>query len=482
MFGGIQMSVAGMHGESLTIVDRLIASLRSQDPQTGSKPSVGGRVSGPPIGVAFIGVGARGSHLLRTHGFWPDSELIKIGATKAPFDMIPNTDVRAICDVYKGHLVRAGATVEKYTKRLPRLTADWRDVIADKSIDAVYIATADVWHGPIAIAAVEAGKHVYVEKCMTQTVEEAKRLRDAARKSKSLVVQVGHQNRHNSYQQILAKLVKDGVLGKVSVIQTALGRNTPEGAYALPILARIEADPEAIAWDSYIPKGVEVPRRSDRLFNWRKYWSFSTGISGDLLSHEVDAANMVLDLDIPDQVTASGGIYAHKDGRETPDVYSVIHDYRDRELSLTYNATLSNSFERKSLFLGSDATAVLGFDLNVYPDFGSTRYAAELASRKLNPDNPFIQFQGPAHDPRLKTSPTLAWADNKGLTFTVVNGKRYDVTRKAIEEFHENIQKNGKPLCGVDEGFKVAVACHMGTASYREKRPVRWDRESEKIV
>ena len=467
-----------------------IHDVLSQDSQ--SKPAAP-RSGNDAIGVGIIGLGGRGSHLLRSHGFWPEEEMKKVGLTTPPQEPLPNVKIRVLCDVYRRRALSAIETMTKYGKPA-RGTREWRSVIDDPEVDAVFIATPDVWHGPIALAAIMAGKHVYVEKCMTNNIAEAKALRSLVRSSKC-VLQVGHQNRHSSYHQIARRLVKTGVLGDVSVVQTALGRNSPDGAYAgmiPPDLAGSFAAggirnvlPNIVDWDQFYPAGFPRPTgdpNPDWLVNWRKYWAFGTGIAGDLLSHETDIINMIFDLGVPDSVTASGGIYCWKDGREIPDTYSVVHEYKDKGITFTYNATLANSYERHLTILGKDATCVVGFDLSAYPDFGSKRYASQIASKTMSPQKAFVHFEGPVRDPMLKTSPTLAWADGKGLTFTDLNGKRADVTRIAIEEFYDNIRFGKKPKCSVDDGFEAAVACHMGTLAFRENRVVKWDRVKEEVI
>lgn len=440
---------------------------------------VASRVSkGDAIRVAVVGLGNRGSHILRSHGYWPREELEKSGYGTAPQPPIRDAAVTMVCDVYEPRVAFTLDVLGKYGVRASG-TTDWHEVIESSSVDAVIVATADLWHTPIAVGALQAGKDVYVEKCMSQSIDEAKALRTAVRRSKQ-VLQVGHQNRHNTYQKIAARLVKDGVLGHVGVLQASLGRNNPAGAYAAPLPSGVrESD---VRWDRYLPPERSKEKDLDKLFNWRRYWGFSTGIAGDLLSHDVDMANRVLELTIPDAVVASGGIYGWKDGRETPDTYSVVHEYTGASVQFLYNATLANSFERKTVLLGSDATLVMGFELHVYPDHGSSRYADELKSGKMNPYHPFISFEGPAASTKLVTSPTAAWADGKGLTFTDVEGQRKDVTRLALEEFYENVRTRRKPVCGVDEGFAVSVACDLGTRSYREGRRVRWDPVKEDAV
>jgi len=435
------------------------------------------------IGIAFIGVGSRGSHLMRSHGFWPDSELKAAGYASPPQERIPGVAVRAVCDVYQRRLDEAVAACAKYGEH-PAAHRDFRRVLDDKTVNAVLIATADVWHAPIAIAALQAGKDVYIEKCMTHSFGETKRLREVARAS-DRIVQVGHQNRHSTYHNLARSLVHDGVLGPVTVMQTAVARNTPSGAYLVDVPA--DATPERISWDLFVPPAPDgsrenVPFEPAQLFTWRRFWRYSTGIAGDLMSHEIDAADQILGLGIPDFVTASGGVYTWRDGRETPDVYSVIHEHRSKGVTFTYNATLASSFERKTTILGRDATLVLGLELAVYPDVASQKYSASLGSGKMSPGQPFIHFEGPTRDPKLTTSPTLAWAEGKGLTFTEFGGKKYDVTRLHLEEFHRCMRERKAPVCGVEEGYRVAVACHMGTRSYREGRPMRWDSAKEEIV
>jgi len=469
----VLLSGGGLVGASLG--SRLAAQGSAQDAAASSS------ASGSPdgrLGLGFIGLGNRGLYVLRAHGYWSDAELKRTNRDEPPQKPLPGVSVRALCDVYQGALDAARSAVEPYGER-PALHRDWRRVLDDPTVDAVYIATADVWHGPIALAAIDAGKDVYVEKCMTQTIEQAKALRDKVRGS-GRILQVGHQNRHSTYHEYAQKLVKDGVIGQVSVIQMTLGRNTPEGAYVNPVPA--DASPDTISWDLYLPSGVELPFDPEKLFSWRKYFAFSTGIAGDLLSHDVDAADQILGLGVPERVSASGGIYAWKDGRDTPDVYSTVHEYPAHGLSLTYNATLANNFDRKTTLCGSDATLILGLDLEVFGDPKSARYEQQFRKKTMQKDVPFIRFAGPVRSPELVTSPTLSWAEGKGLTFTTVGDKVVDTTRLAVEEFAENVRQRRRPLCGVEEGFDVAVACHMGTKAYLEGRTVRWDAEKEQAV
>ncbi|MFN0208039.1 MAG: Gfo/Idh/MocA family protein [Planctomycetota bacterium] len=466
-------AVAGSSAASFVDLDQV---LLDQDPAPASAPQAGPNTT---IGVALIGVGSRGSHLRRSHGYWSVQELARETFKAAPPARIAGVEIRTVADCYKARAEEAQAAIQSLGGNA-RIETDWRRVMDDKNIDAVVIATADVWHTPIALAAAQAGKDVYVEKCMSNNVKEAKELKSYIKANPARILQVGHQNRHSNYHKIARELIKTGTLGKISSVQATLGRNTSDGAYANKVSSELRE--RIVGWELFLPPGCKEEFSVDKFLNWRKYWAFSTGMAGDLLSHEIDAVNMLLGVEIPDSVVASGGNYIYKDGRETPDVYSVIHEYKDRELTLTYNGTFGSAYDRKLTICGTDAAMVLGLELAVYPDSGSTRYRKELDAGKMNPASPFIHFAGPTRDPKLKTSPTLAWAEGKGLTFTDIGGKRLDVTRLHLEEFYKNVRERTAPTCGIDDGYKVAIACCMGTLSFRENRRVRYDREKDEVL
>jgi len=430
------------------------------------------------VRVGVVGVGSRGSHLMRSFGYWPAEMMRKAGYSAPPQKRIPGVEIVAVSDVYLPRTVEARATVRQYGGDC-RAYLDWRELVSAENVDAVVIATADLWHSPVAIAAVEAGKAVYVEKCMSQSIEEAKRLRDAVR-ARETVLQVGHQNRHSNYHKIARKLIEDGVLGEIHLVCMSMARGSTDGSYRSATPADFKED--LVNWECYQPPSKASERDPQKLFSWRCYWDYSTGISGDLLSHEVDALRMLTGVGVPASVCASGGRYVWHDGRETPDLYSVTHEYPEKNLSMVYSATLGSSYDRKTIVMGRDATLVLGLELSVFPDVHSTRYSEQLSVGKFSPNKAFIHFEGPTRDPKLVTSPTLAWAEGKGLTFTEVGGQKFDVTRLAIEEFIANIRENRKPICDVQEGFAVSATCVLGTESYRAGTTKRWDAVREVIV
>lgn len=227
------------------------------------------------IGLGIIGVGGRGSHLLR----WA-METGKGEKTPA--------QVLAVSDVYAKRLKTAKerAGCDGYM--------DYREIINRKDIDAVIIATPDHWHAPMAIEAMNAGKDVYLEKPMTHTVAEAKRVHEAVQKTKR-VLQVGSQTTSSDQWWKARKAIADGMIGKLIMSQGSYHRNSKEGEWNWPI--EQAAGPEAkgddfIDWKMWLGSAPSIPFNADRFFRFRKYWDYSGGIATDLFYHVMAPLNI----------------------------------------------------------------------------------------------------------------------------------------------------------------------------------------------
>ncbi|CAN0599684.1 unnamed protein product, partial [Laminaria digitata] len=169
------------------------------------------------------------------------------------------------------------------------------------------------------------------------------------------------------------------------LIQVNTNRNDDNGAWQYNIHEK--ASPQTIDWDQFIGNAEMVPFNKEHFFRWRKWWAYGSGLSGDLMTHDYDRINCVLQMGIPKSVVASGGIYTHRDGRNVPDVMQVNMDFPDfstgssqqegkeKGMTLVYSATLGNQFDRTSLLMGHDASMELGNRLTIYADARSTRYA-----------------------------------------------------------------------------------------------------------
>ncbi len=465
-------------------------------------PSLVGSMNGDTIRLGIIGAGGRGRHLMRAAGYAEPSwlEMAKDRLKDNPSDTVlqsfleqENLNVRftAVCDVFDVHAdyaMSAAATEGNKPKKYSR----YQDLLADKNVDAVIIATPDHLHAPMAMDAINAGKHVYLEKCMTHKINETFQLKETALSRPDVVFQVGHQHRQTQSFLTAMDIIEKNVIGHVSLIEASTNRNDDIGAWQYDI--HQDANPQTVDWEQFLGPAPSIPFNAEHLFRWRKWWAYGTGLSGDLLTHDYDRINCILKMGIPSSVMASGGIYTHRDGRDVPDVINVCMEFPDfstgstqapgkeKGMTFLYTATLGNSYWRPTKLMGHDGTLELGSQLTVNADAFSTRYKDMLDAGTIDTGTPIY-----AYDPNRKgvdgvTSATAKYFEQKGLLYTYRDGKRVDSTHLHVREWISAIRNGTKVSCGIQEGFEEAISAHMASLSYKTGRKVFWDKTQEKII
>ena len=451
------------------------------------------------IRLGIIGFGGRGEDLAKAAGFvchdWvtrkkqeeQENKLDKELETFMSQEYL-HVVLNGICDVYEARAKR-GLAASKFNKASGQLLWDlpearryrtYQELLASPDIDAVIIATPDHWHARMAIDAVNARKHVYCEKCMTRTAEEAVSVFEAVKRS-GVVFQLGHQNRQLESHHKAKFIVRKNILGKITLVETTTNRNSPDGAWVYEIPE--DASPKNIDWEQFQgPSPDKVPFSKERIFRWRCWYDYGTGLAGDLLSHEYDAINQILELGIPKTAVASGGIYFFKDGRDVPDVFQAVFEYPERELTLVYSATLASNRSRGRIFMGHDASMEVSENLTVMADYESTRYKDKIEKEIINTSLPLFTYQPGAKGIDTVTSATEKYFAPRDLRYSSKSGWRYDPTYLHLKEWLDCIRDGGEPSCNVDRGLEEAITCHMATQSYLRKRKVEWDSEKQKIV
>ncbi|UCD38329.1 MAG: Gfo/Idh/MocA family oxidoreductase, partial [Fidelibacterota bacterium] len=336
--------------------------------------------------------------------------------------------------------------------------------------------------------AVNEGKHVYCEKCMTRTEAEVYQVESAvkaAEKGKGVVFQVGHQTTQNETYHQAKEICDKDLLGKITIVETSSNRNTPEGAWVRHLDDNGNLRPgstKIIDWDEWLGTTPKVPFSVDRFYNWSKYWDYATGLSGQLFSHEYDAVNQLLGLGIPSSCVASGGIYYYKDGREIPDVFHATFEFPDRELTLFYSASLASSRPRRRVFMGHDAWMELGDFLNVFADRNSTRYRSKIRDGIVAPSRPMVSYQPGSRGIDAITSASEQYYAARGLIYTYRDGQQVNVTHLHLQEWLDAIRNDTRLSAPIQSGVEVSLACHMATKAYRENRKVRWDPVRRRII
>tara|TARA_Y100000590_G_scaffold190409_2_gene216700 strand:- start:13087 stop:14703 length:1617 start_codon:yes stop_codon:yes gene_type:complete len=465
-------------------------------------------LSGDHLRIGIIGYGGRGQHLVRGAGFatpeWTarasknaqNNKLDKGFETFMQQNDL-NVSLTGVCDLFDVRAemglaasqndIRPGGKPMEGAKKYRHHS----ELLADENIDAVIIGTPDHWHSRIAIDAARAGKHVYCEKGLTRTFDEAIDLYDAVKET-GISFQLGHQNRQVEANEKARQIVQQGLLGPINLVEVTTNRNSPWGAWVWDI--HPAANEKNLDWDTFqepSPKKIKFGDEAlARFFRWRCWFDYGTGLSGDLFSHDFDAMNQILDLGIPKYVSASGGIYFFKDGRDVPDVFHATLEYPEKNLTLLYSATLSSNQSRGNLIMGHDATMQLGGESNrgsvagfiVTADAESTRYRDKLQEGIINPQYPIYSYTPGSKQIDGITSATTRYFANKGLVYTYREGKRVDPTHLHVKDWLDSIRNGTQPSCNIEVALHEAVACHMSTESYLKGRRIKWDANRRKLI
>jgi len=242
----------------------------------------------------------------------------------------PGFEIVALCDVYQPALERAQAQAKKLGFSDVKAVKDFREIIADQSIDAVCISAPDHWHAYMTIAACKAGKDVYVEKPSFVYVEEGLKMVEAARKY-NRVVQAGTMQRSGGYFKKAREIVKSGELGDITFCRTFQAGSAKKEGYGNPP----NSDPPAdLDWDLWLGPAPKRPFNAnrwgvgqDRWSTFRYFWDYAGGAMTDWGVHLLDVVQFAFDEAMPTSISAQGGKFYVADNLETPDTMLAAYHY-----------------------------------------------------------------------------------------------------------------------------------------------------------
>ncbi len=361
------------------------------------------------LGIALIGTGSRGLAHLR--------DLEKLA---------DRVSITAICDVYRPNGQHAAQLAAKTWGAVPYQTADYREVLARKDVDAVIISTPDFSHSRILQHAVEAGKDVYCEKPMGTVFAEAKAAYLAVKKS-TRVVQIGTQRRSDGGHLAAARLVRSGILGPITRVDIAVNFQHPRWRRDYS-----DVQPADVAWDQFL---MHLPRRpfdARRLREWQLFSDYTNGIAGLWMSHLSDVVHWFMEELYPTGAVANGGVFLWKDGRETPDVFHALLDY-SKGFLFSFAMSLTNAAGSRNLWHGTRGT--LDLDALTVSGAGSSMPDRITESTRIQPE------KATSH----------------------------------MEDFLECVRTRGRPRADIQAGFSHAVAGVMASEALRTGRHTRFD-------
>ena len=404
------------------------------------------------IRVGFIGVGNRGSQLLNM--FMKNSDC----------------EVAALCDVYEPYTSRDRSKVDpRYLETRngqvpqmgekfpvpPKIYNDYRKLLDDKDIDAVCIATPDHWHALITIQAIQAGKDVYVEKPLTATIYEGRKMVETQASSKQ-VVAVGLNRRGSVVYQKLAKEIPAGKIGKVSVASASRISNMyPNGIGKL----NPEAPPKDLNWDMWLgPRKVRPYQYNIAPYMFR-WWSDFSSQMGNWGVHYMDAIRWMLGETAPSAISANGGKFVLDHDADIPDTMQVCFEFA------------SGVIINFSIFEASGGSVFPYGELELRGTKGNL-YANEKGYQIVPSKKGQFQDWNSLIEEEEFSNP------NRNL----VDSSSTDSTSGLIRNFLDCIKSRKEPLCPLEEGHRSTSFAHLANIALATKERLQWDAEREKFT
>ncbi len=387
--------------------------------------------------IGLIGPGGRGTAHIKN--------LTKLAQDQQPIEL------SAVCDVYSEHRERASKHIRDNLGNTPALYADFREMIAKEKLDAVAIATPDHWHAKQAIAAMEAGLDVYCEKPMTKTVEEAIDVMRVWKKT-GRVMQVGVQSTSLPVWNEVNKMLRSGKLGKVLMYQTEFFRNSAVGQWRYYKLTPAMT-PKNIDWKTWlgVEEGLSETIPFDRAIyaQWRRFWPFGSGMFTDLFVHRTTSMLKATGLRFPGRVVGAGGIFLEYDGRDVPDVATVVADFNEGVQGLVTATMACQETPITQLIRGHTGSFVFG-------------NGEQFEQYEYIPERPQVTGNS-----KLK---------KETITTGKVENTTYDHFKNWIEAMlAKDPQKCNNPA---DLGAAAIATVVLGSRSYREGKVFHLDSES----
>ena len=379
------------------------------------------------INAAIIGLNGRGSSMAGTFAKQTNLEIISVC----------DVDSRTIPKVIK-IITEAGQSTP------PKGESDCRKLLQDKQLDAIYIATPDHWHAPLAIMGCQAGKHVYVEKPISHNPHEGELVVAASRKY-NRIVQMGAQRRSAPLMKQCIDELHNGIIGRLYFAKAWYTNNRK------PTFLKPAAVPDWLNYDLWQGPAPRTPYKDGLIhYNWHWFWNWGTGEALNNGTHEVDVARWGLKVDFPIRVSSTGGRYQYKDDWQTPDTQIVTMEFPGK-VSLMWESRSSNGrkiegADRGVIFYGENGSVDTdGEDYIVYDSAGKMVKEVKAIAQEKEIDG------------RNTASPSLSMDSGH------------------VADFLDAIRTNRKPNCDAESGHKSVIGMQLGNISWRLGRDLHLD-------
>ena len=357
---------------------------------------------------------------------------------------MPEVNCIALADIDQRVLDERSANVKELRGNAPKQYKDYRKLLENKDIDAVIIATPDHWHCLTAVNALDAGKHVYVEKPLANSIEECNVMTSAAKKYNKLV-QVGQWQRSGQHYTDAINYVQSGKLGKIRLVKCWAYQG-----WMNPIPVKPDTEPPAgVDYAMWLGPAPKRPFNENRFhFNFRWFWDYAGGLMTDWGVHEIDIALYAMKATVPKSIMASGGKFAYPDdASETPDTLQTVFEFDGFNLLWEHATGIDGGNYGRTegiAFIGNNGTLVVnrqGWEVIPEGEKKDGKWVTKLDRVDLQ------KAQGSALDNHTKN-------------------------------FIDSLKANDGDMlnCNIKAGSTAAVAAHMGNIAFKTGEKIYWDK------
>lgn len=375
-----------------------------------------------------------------------------------------NFDIVALSDIWNLRREQGKAHLQEKLGRDISVFQNNDALYDSKSVDAVFISTADFQHAVHTIEAVKAGCDTYTEKPLAETMADARAVLAAVRAS-GKIVQIGSQRRSGDNYHAAADFIQSGKFGPIVMVELMWNVNQP-GRWRRPELVKNLKESD-VDWKRYLINRPQVPFDARKYVEYRLFWPYSSGIPGQWMSHQIDTVHWFANLPHPRSAVANGGIYQWKDGRQNADTLTVVFDYGPlNDLSSGFQVQFTSRFsnsagETKELYYSNGG--MINLDTNQITDTGGLR-EPEASAMGMKPN---LLLPQKIEGPKVVTS---ANTGGDPLTFN------------HVKNWMECVRSRKQPNAPIEAGYQHSIANIMATAAYRTGQKVTFDEKRQEVM
>lgn len=381
----------------------------------------------------------------------------------------------AACDLYDSRLTRCK---ERFGEDI-FTTMDYLELLDRDDVDAVVIGSTDHWHDLHAIHALEKGKPVYLEKPITQTIDEAHNVIETEQRTGTPLI-IGSQWTSSIIYEKVRELYLAGEIGELNYAEGYTDRFTPRGAWQYSIPPN--ATTENVDWETFRKDLPNIPFDPKHFFRWRNYDDYGTGVAGDLFVHHFSGMHMILNSKGPDNIYATGELRYWKDGRDAEDVVLGLFDYPKTENHPAFNMSLRVNFAD-----GSGG----GSSIRLVGSGGEIQFSANnLILRKSKmPDEPGMRIGDFSEATRNDFEKHYRQQYPEQRANVIEPGEfeyrapaGYNARFDHFMNFYRAIREGQKVLQDGTFGLRAAGPALLASDSLRENKPIRWDPAQMRVL